>query len=512
MVSANKIEILRIAETVAQEKMIDKEIVLSALEEAIVKAAKTSYGEENEVIAEINPENGEILLSRKLLVVTEVKNKFLEIDLKSAKKINAAAEIDDELLDPLPPLDFGRVAAQSAKQVITSKVREAERERQYGEYKDRIGEVVNGIVKRSEFGNIILDLGKAEGVIRKDQTIPRENLRNGDRVKAYIYDVRSEVKGPQIFLSRSHPQFMAKLFTQEVPEIYDGIINIKSVARDAGSRAKIAVYTEDGAIDPVGACVGMRGSRVQAVVNELQGEKIDIIKWSPDIANLAISSLSPAEVLKVVMDEDQNKIEVVVSEAHLSLAIGRRGQNVKLATELTGWEIDILTEDEDSAKRQQDFNEKTKNFVDLLDVDETLSQLLVSEGFSSVEEIVEADKDELMSIEGFDEDIVLELIERSEKSIERVEKENIEILNSLNVEESLMNFNFLNKSMLVKLAQNEIKNLDDFAGLTTDDLLGYYEDRHDKNSKVQGILEEFNLTKDEGDQLILEARKIWLDK
>ena len=512
MVSANKIEILRIAETVAQEKMIDKEIVLSALEEAIVKAAKTSYGEENEVVAEINPENGEILLSRKLLVVTEVKNKFLEIDLKSAKKINAAAEIDDELLDPLPPLDFGRVAAQSAKQVITSKVREAERERQYGEYKDRIGEVVNGIVKRSEFGNIILDLGKAEGVIRKDQTIPRENLRNGDRVKAYIYDVRSEVKGPQIFLSRSHPQFMAKLFTQEVPEIYDGIIKIKSVARDAGSRAKIAVHTEDGAIDPVGACVGMRGSRVQAVVNELQGEKIDIIKWSPDIANLAISSLSPAEVLKVVMDEDQNKIEVVVSEAHLSLAIGRRGQNVKLATELTGWEIDILTEDEDSAKRQQDFNEKTKNFVDLLDVDETLSQLLVSEGFSSVEEIVEADKDELMSIEGFDEDIVLELIERSEKSIERVEKENIEILNSLNVEESLMNFNFLNKSMLVKLAQNEIKNLDDFAGLTTDDLLGYYEDRHDKNSKVQGILDEFNLTKDEGDQLILEARKIWLDK
>ena len=512
MVSANKIEILRIAETVAQEKMIDKEIVLSALEEAIVKAAKTSYGEENEVIAEINHENGEILLSRKLLVVDDVKNKFLEIDLKSAKKINAAAEIDDELLDPLPPLDFGRVAAQSAKQVITSKVREAERERQYDEYKDRISEVVNGIVKRSEFGNIILDLGKAEGVIRKDQTIPRENLRNGDRVKAYIYDVRSELKGPQIFLSRSHPQFMAKLFTQEVPEIYDGIIKIKSVARDAGSRAKIAVYTEDGAIDPVGACVGMRGSRVQAVVNELQGEKIDIIKWSPDIANLAISSLSPAEVLKVVMDEDQNKIEVVVSEAHLSLAIGRRGQNVKLATELTGWEIDILTEDEESAKRQQDFNEKTKNFVDLLDVDETLSQLLVSEGFSSVEEIVDVDKDELISIEGFDEDIASELIERSIKSIERVEKENIEILNSLNVNESLMNFNFLNKSMLVKLAQNDIKNLDDFAGLTTDDLLGYYEDKHDKNSKVLGILEEFNLTKDEGDQLILEARKIWLDK
>ena len=512
MVSANKIEILRIAETVAQEKMIDKQIVLSALEEAIAKAAKNSYGEENEVIAEINPENGEISISRKMLVVDEVKNKFLEISIIDAKKINAAAEIEDELLDPLPPLDFGRVAAQSAKQVITSKVREAERERQFEEYKDRIGDVVNGIVKRSEFGNIILDLGKSEGVIRKDQTIPRENLRNGDRVKAYIYDVRSEIKGPQIFLSRSHPQFMAKLFTQEVPEIYDGLIKIKSVARDSGSRAKIAVYTEDSSIDPVGACVGMRGSRVQAVVNELQGEKIDIIKWSPDIATLAISSLSPAEVLKVVLDEDQNKLEVVVSEAHLSLAIGRRGQNVKLATELTGWEIDILTEDEDSTKRQLDFHEKTNIFVDLLDVDETLAQLLVSEGFGSVEEIVDIDINELLSIDGFDEDIVNELIERANKSIQQTEQNNIKALEEMSVDKSLLNFNFLNKAMQVKLAKNNIKTLDDFAGLTTDDLLGYYEDRHDKNSKVIGILEEFNLTKDEGDQLILEARKIWLDK
>ena len=512
MVSANKIEVLRIIETVAQEKMIDKEIVLSALEEAIVKAAKTSYGEENEVIAEINPDNGEISLSRKLLVVDEVKNKFLEISILDAKKINAAAELEDELLDPLPPLDFGRVAAQSAKQVITSKVREAERARQYAEYKDRIGDVVNGIVKRSEFGNIILDLGGSEGIIRKDQTIPRENLRNGDRVKAYIYDVRSELKGPQIFLSRSHPQFMAKLFTQEVPEIYDGLINIKSVARDSGSRAKIAVYTEDGSIDPVGACVGMRGSRVQAVVNELQGEKIDIIKWSPDIATLAISSLSPAEVLKVVLDEDQNKIEVVVSEAHLSLAIGRRGQNVKLATELTGWEIDILTEDEDSTKRQKDFHEKTNIFVDLLDVDETLAQLLVSEGFGSVEEIVDTDMNELLSIDGFDEDIVKELIERANKSLQQTEKDNIKMLEEMSVDKSLLDFNFLSKAMQVKLAKNNIKTLDDFAGLTTDDLLGYYEDRHDKNSKVIGVLEEFNLTKDEGDQLILEARKIWLDK
>ena len=510
MVSANKIEILRIAETVAQEKMIEKEIVLSALEEAIAKAAKNNYGEENEVVAEINQENGDILISRKMLVVEEVKNKFLEINLKDAKKINGAAQIGDELLDPLPPMDFGRIAAQSAKQVITSKVREAERERQYNEYKDRVGEVVNGIVKRSEFGNIVLDLGKAEGVVRKDQTIPRENLRNGDRVKAYIYDVRSELKGPQIFLSRSHPQFMAKLFTQEVPEIYDGIISIKSVARDPGSRAKIAVSTDDSSIDPVGACVGMRGSRVQAVVNELQGEKIDIINWSENVANLAIASLSPAEVLKVVLDEEQNKIEVVVSEEHLSLAIGRRGQNVKLATELTGWEIDILTEDEESAKRQEDFLTKSNLFVKSLDVDETLAQLLVSEGFGSVDEILDAERSELLAIEGFEEEIVDELIERSKKFAEEKEIQNDQKLKEHNVSKDLLEFNFLTKTMLVTLAENKVLTLEDFAGLTTDDLIGYYEDRHDKNSKVKGILEEYNLTKDEGDELIMEARKIWL--
>ena len=510
MVSANKIEILRIAETVAQEKMIEKEIVLSALEEAIAKAAKNNYGEENEVVAEINQENGDILISRKMLVVEEVKNKFLEINLKDAKKINGAAQIGDELLDPLPPMDFGRIAAQSAKQVITSKVREAERERQYNEYKDRVGEVVNGIVKRSEFGNIVLDLGKAEGVVRKDQTIPRENLRNGDRVKAYIYDVRSELKGPQIFLSRSHPQFMAKLFTQEVPEIYDGIISIKSVARDPGSRAKIAVSTDDSSIDPVGACVGMRGSRVQAVVNELQGEKIDIINWSENVANLAIASLSPAEVLKVVLDEEQNKIEVVVSEEHLSLAIGRRGQNVKLATELTGWEIDILTEDEESAKRQEDFLTKSNLFVESLDVDETLAQLLVSEGFGSVDEILDAERSELLAIEGFEEEIVDELIERSKKFAEEKEIQNDQKLKEHNVSKDLLEFNFLTKTMLVTLAENKVLTLEDFAGLTTDDLIGYYEDRHDKNSKVKGLLEEYNLTKDEGDELIMEARKIWL--
>ncbi len=511
MVSANKIEILRIAEAVAQEKMIDKNIVISALEDAIAKAAKNNYGEENEVIVEINQDNGDISISRKMLVVNDVKNKFLEIDLKAAKKINGAAQLGDELLDPLPPMDFGRIAAQSAKQVINTKVREAERERQFNEYKDRVGEIVNGIVKRAEFGNLILDLGKAEGVIRKDQTIPRENLRNGDRVRAYIYEVRSELKGPQIFLSRSHPQFMAKLFTQEVPEIYDGIISIKSVARDPGSRAKIAVFTEDGSIDPVGACVGMRGSRVQAVVNELQGEKIDIINWSDNVANLAISSLSPAEVLKVVLDEDQNKIEVVVSEEHLSLAIGRRGQNVKLATELTGYEIDILTEDEESSKRQEDFTNKTEVFINSLDVDETLAQLLVSEGFGSVEEIIDAGDEELQSIEGFDEEIVSELIERAKKFLSAKESEDLSRIEELKISDDLVQFHLLTKAMIVKLGENNVKSLEEFAGLTTDELIGYFEDKSDKNSKVTGLLEEFNLSRDECDQLIMEARKIWLD-
>ena len=413
MVSANKIEILRIAEAVAQEKMIDTEIVISALEEAMVKAAKNSYGEENDVFAEIDTETGQISLSRKMLVVDDVQNKFSEISLKDAQAINSVAEIGDELLDPLPPLDFGRVAAQAAKQVITSKVREAERARQYDEFKDKIGQIVNGIVKRTEFGNIILDLGKAEGIIKRDQGIPRESLRNGDRVKAYIYEVKSETKGPQIFLSRAHPQFMSMLFTQEVPEIYDGIIEIKKVARDPGSRAKIAVSTNDGSIDPVGACVGMRGSRVQAVVNELQGEKIDIINWSENLPNLAIASLAPAEVLKVVLDEEQNKIEVVVDESHLSLAIGRRGQNVKLASELTGFEIDILTEAEESGRRQEEFAERTKIFIDALDIDDVIAHLMVGEGFVSIDDIADASLDELVSIEGFDEGIASELSERA---------------------------------------------------------------------------------------------------
>ena len=508
MVSANKIEILRIAETVAQEKMIDKSVVISALEEAIAKAAKSNYGEENEVVVEINQDNGDISISRKMLVVDDVKNKFLEITLKAAKKINGAAQIGDQLLDPLPPLDFGRIAAQSAKQVINSKVREAERERQFNEYKDRVGEIVNGIVKRTEFGNIILDLGKAEGVVRKDQTIPRENLRNGDRVRAYIYDVRSELKGPQIFLSRSHPQFMAKLFTQEVPEIYDGIISIKSVARDPGSRAKIAVFTEDGSIDPVGACVGMRGSRVQAVVNELQGEKIDILSWTDNIADFVVKALQPAEVMKVVLYDEDERLEVVVPEDQLSLAIGRRGQNVRLASELSGWEIDILTEDQESERRQKEFQERTNLFIEALDVDELLAQLLVTEGFSEVEEIAMVEIGEITSISGFDEETAEEIQARANDFLE---KENIlleEKRKELGVQDDILEIEELNLKMIIKLGENDVKSLEDFAYCSTDDLVGWEEYKDGVKHRELGILSSFELGEDYANELIMKARKI----
>ena len=408
------LELIQIADAVAREKSIDRDEVITAMEEAIQKAGRSKYGYEHDIRAMIDRKTGAISLERWTEVVEDIEDDATQMSVDEGKKHQI--ELGGFLREPLPPIEFGRIAAQTAKQVISQKVRDAERARQYEEYKDRVGEIVVGTIKRSESYSITVDLGRAEGVIRREEMIPRENLRQGDRIRAYILDVREELRGPQIFLSRASNDFMAKLFTQEVPEIYDGIITIKSVARDPGSRAKIAVFTDDGSIDPVGACVGMRGSRVQAVVNELQGEKIDIINWSDNVANLAISSLSPAEVLKVVLDEDQNKIEVVVSEEHLSLAIGRRGQNVKLATELTGYEIDILTEDEESSKRQEDFAKKTEVFVSTLDVDETLAQLLVSEGFGSVEDITEADEPELLSIEGFDEEIVSELLVR-QKSI-----------------------------------------------------------------------------------------------
>ena len=383
-VSANRLELLQIADAVAREKLIDRELVIEAMEDSLGKAARSRYGAEYDIRAFIDRKSGEIQMSRAMEVVEEVENHFTEIGLEEARLKNPAAEIGDFITDPLPPMDFGRVAAQTAKQVIVQKVREAERERQYEEFKDRVGEIINGVVKRVEYGNVIVDLGRGEAMLRRDQLIPREAYRTGDRIRAYIRDVSSEVRGPQIFLSRTAPEFMAKLFAMEVPEIYDGVIEIKAVARDPGSRAKIGVISYDHSIDPVGACVGMRGSRVQAVVNELQGEKIDIIPWNEDAATFIVNALQPAEVSKVVMDEDAQRIEVVVPEDQLSLAIGRRGQNVRLASQLTGWDIDILTDAEESERRQQEFAQRTQTFMDAMNVDEMVAQLLVSEGFSSL--------------------------------------------------------------------------------------------------------------------------------
>ena len=404
-VSANRLELLQIADAVAREKVIDRSIVVAAMEDAIAKAARSRYGAETDVHAEIHPRTGELRLSRHLLVVDQVENDATEISLEDARRRNPAAQVGDAISEPLPPFDFGRIAAQSAKQVIVQKVRDAERDRQYEEYKDRIGEIINGLVKRVEYGNVIVDLsGRGEGIVRRDELIPRETFRPGDRIRAYLFDVRREARGPQIFLSRTHPQFMAKLFASEVPEIYDGIVEVKAVARDPGSRAKIAVTSRDSSIDPVGACVGMRGSRVQAVVGELQGEKIDIIPWSYDRATFIVNALQPAEVVKVVLDEEAERIEVVVPDDQLSLAIGRRGQNVRLASQLTGWDIDILTEAEESERRQKEFVERTELFMGALDVDEVVGQLLASEGFRSVEEIAAADPSEIAAIQGFDED------------------------------------------------------------------------------------------------------------
>ncbi len=402
-ISANRLELLQIAEAVAREKSIDRKIVLQSMEDAIQKAAKTRYGSENDIRCNIDPKTGETRLSRVLAVVEVVENDSTQVNLADAKKRNPEAKIGDLIAEALPPLEFGRVAAQNAKQVIVQKVREAERDRQFAEYKDRVGDISSGTVKRVEYGNVIIDLGKAEGIIRRDEMIPRENVRFGDRVRAYIYSVERTQRGPQIFLSRTRSEFMAKLFAQEVPEIYDGVVEIKSVARDPGSRAKIAVISKDSSIDPVGACVGMRGARVQAVVNELQNEKIDIIQWKPEAAEFIVNALAPAEVTKVVLDEDSNRIEVVVPETQLSLAIGRRGQNVRLASQLTGWDIDILTEAEESERRQKEFAERTQMFMEALDVDEVIAQLLVTEGFASVEEVAFVDADEIAQIEGFDE-------------------------------------------------------------------------------------------------------------
>src|SRR5688572_7821907 len=505
-VSANKLELLQIADAVAREKSIDRGIVIAAMEDAIAKAARARYGSETDVHAEIDAKKGELRLSRHMLVVDIVENSANQISLADAQRANPGAQVGDTIADTLPPLEYGRIAAQSAKQVIVQKVREAERDRQYQEFKDRIGDIVNGVVKRVEYGSVIVDLGRGEAIVRRDEMLPREVFRNGDRVRAYIFDVRRETRGPQIFLSRTHPQFMAKLFAQEVPEIYDGIVEIKAVARDPGSRAKIGVISRDSSVDPVGACVGMRGSRVQAVVNELQGEKIDIIPWSPDIATFVVNALAPAEVAKVVLDEDRERIEVVVPDSQLSLAIGRRGQNVRLASQLTGWDIDILTEQEESERRQADFENSTRVFMEALNVDEVVGQLLASEGFSSVEELALVDLRDLAGIEGFDEETAGELQARAREFLDKIEAEIEARRKELGVEDAVKEVPGVTTKMLVKFGENDIKTVEDLAGCATDDLLGWNERKDGENVRQAGILEGFELSKEDAEALIMQAR------
>ncbi|MBF0094267.1 MAG: transcription termination/antitermination protein NusA [Alphaproteobacteria bacterium] len=490
-------ELLQVADAVARDKGIDRDEVLEAMEQAIQKAGRSKYGHEHDIRAVIDRRTGEIMLMRCTEVVEEIENEITQITLDQALVKKPDAKLGDVLIDMLPPIDFGRIAAQTAKQVIVQKVRDAERQRQYDEYKNRLGEISNGLVKRVEFGNVVVDLGRAEALLRRDELIPREHFKNGDRVRAFIYDVRQESRGPQIFLSRTHPQFMAKLFAQEVPEIYDGIIEIKSVARDPGSRAKIAVLSNDSSIDPVGACVGMRGSRVQAVVQELQGEKIDIIQWSSDPATFLVNALAPAEVAKVVLDEDTRRIEVVVPDDQLSLAIGRRGQNVRLASQLTGWEIDILTEAEESERRQEEFKTRSRLFIEALDVDDVIAHLLVTEGFSTLEEIAYVPVEELVSIDAFDEDVASELQRRAEAYLAERNREFDEQRKELGVADDMASIEGLTSAMLVALGRKGIKALDDLADLATDELV---------EAVGAGVLSE-----EDAGRVIMAARAHWFE-
>src|SRR5580693_6200238 len=505
-VSANRLELLQIADAVAREKAIDRGIVIAAMEDAIAKAARSRYGAETDVHAEIEPKTGDLRLTRHMLVVEAVENPSNQITLEGARKHHPAAQVGDTIADPLPPLEYGRIAAQSAKQVIVQKVREAERDRQYAEYKDRIGDIVNGIVKRVEYGNVVVDLGRGEAIVRRDELLPREVFRNGDRVRAYIYDVRREQRGPQIFLSRTHPEFMAKLFAQEVPEIYDEIVEVKAVARDPGSRAKIAVTSRDSSVDPVGACVGMRGSRVQAVVNELQGEKIDIIPWSYEIATFVVNALAPAEVSKVVIDEERDRIEVVVPDQQLSLAIGRRGQNVRLASQLTGKDIDIMTEQEESERRQAEFENRTRIFIDALNVDEVIGQLLASEGFNSVEDLAFVDTKEIAGIEGFDDDTAAELQTRARDYLAKIEAELDAKRTELGVADELKEVPGVTTAMLVRFGENSVKTVEDLAGCATDDLVGWTERKDGESKREPGILDGFELSREEAEGMIMQAR------
>ncbi len=505
-VSANKLELLQIADAVAREKDIDRMIVIEAMEEAVQKAAKSRYGSENDIRAKIDIKTGETELTRVMTVVEEVENEHTQMTLKQAQELEKDIEIGGEIIDLLPPFDYGRVSAQNAKQVIVQKVREAERERQYHDYKDRIGEVISGVVKRAEYGNVVVDLGRAEAIMRRNESIPREMFQIRDRIRAYIHDVRQEARGPQIFLSRTKPEFMAKLFAQEVPEIYDGIVEIRSVARDAGSRAKIAVISNDSSVDPVGACVGLRGSRVQAVVNELHGEKIDIIQWSPDAAAFIVNALAPAEVAKVVLDEEVSRIEVVVPDEQLSLAIGRRGQNVRLASQLTGWDIDILTEKEESERRQAEFEQRSNSFMETLNVDEVIAQLLVTEGFTSVEEVAYVEATEVMAIEGFDEDTAAEIQGRAKDYLQQQEVDQLERCKELGVDVELRALDGMTLPMMIVLGENEVFNMKDFAYCATDDLTGWYEKVDGERKHFEGFFKGFKIDRNAAELMVMTAR------
>jgi N utilization substance protein A len=514
--SANQLELLQTAEAVAREKMIDPDLVIQAMEESLARAAKSRYGAELDIRVKIDRKTGRANFARIRTVVEDdaVENYQAQLTVAQAKTYLADPKVGDEVIDEVPPVDLGRIAAQSAKQVILQKVREAERDRQYEEFKDRKGQILNGVVKREEYGNIIVDLnGRGEAILRRNEKIGRESYRIGDRIRSYIKDVRREARGPQIFLSRTAPEFMAELFKMEVPEIYDGIIEIKAVARDPGSRAKIAVISYDNSIDPVGACVGMRGSRVQAVVNELQGEKIDIIPWNQDQATFLVNALQPAEVSKVVIDEEAGKIEVVVPDEQLSLAIGRRGQNVRLASQLTGLDIDIMTEADESARRQAEFAERTNLFMETLDIDEMMAQLLVSEGFTNLEEVAYVDIDELLSIDGFDEATAEELQARARDQLEAANKRAMEAAIALGVEDSLISFEGLTPQMLEALANDGIKTLEDFATCADWELAGGWTTVNGQRVKDEGVLEKFDMSLEEAQHLVMTARVMlgWVD-
>ena len=515
-ISANKAELIAIANSVASEKMIDKAIVIEAMEDAIQRAARARYGAENDIRAKLDPDSGDLRLWRVVEVVELVEDYFKQVDLKQAAKLKKDAVVGDFIVDPLPAIDLGRIDAQSAKQVIFQKVRDAERERQFDEFKDRVGEIITGVVKSVEFGHVVVNLGRAEGVIRRDQQIPREVVRVGDRIRSVVLNVRRENRGPQIFLSRAHPEFMKKLFAQEVPEIYDGVITIMAAARDPGSRAKIGVISRDSSIDPVGACVGMKGSRVQAVVQEMQGEKIDIIPWSEDTATFVVNALQPAQVSRVLIDEEEERIEVVVPDDQLSLAIGRRGQNARLASQLTGKAIDIMTEADASEKRQKEFVTRSEMFQNELDVDETLSQLLVAEGFGELEEVAYVSIDELASIEGFDDDLAGELQSRALEALERREAASREERQALGVEDALADMPHLTEAMLVTLGKAGIKTLDDLADLATDELVQKkrVDQRRRKTENAEdkgGILAAYGLSDEQGNEIIMAARAHWFE-